>query len=133
MIDEETHRCEMKRTEQSNPDARKKVLVVDDSEVNRILVERIVEAHLAQSQLTRRLLDRVVGHLKRGEKDRLETRVKAGVTEGLDNSPWDDTAPMLPLCDLNEPVRFRQSLYQKFEFPEAAWGAMTYVTKLCRN
>ena len=96
------------------------------------LVERIVEAELAQAQLTERVLDRVVRQLRRAEKDRLSVRVKTGVTAGLENEPWDDSSPLLELCYLNEPIRFRQSLFEQEQFPEAAWGAMTYLTQLCR-
>ena len=97
------------------------------------LVERIIEAELAQAQLTERVLDRVVKHLKRAEKDRLSERIKTGVTEGLDNEPWNDLSPLLDICDINEPICFRQSLFQQDNFPEAAWGAMTYLNALCKH
>lgn len=97
-----------------------------------IMVEQIIEALLRQNDLSKRLLERVVGQMRRAEKNRLEARVSETIKEGLDNPPWDDSAPIVGLVEVNQPVRFRQSLCADENFSDAVWDAIEHITSLCR-
>lgn len=98
-----------------------------------ILVERIVESVLVQMEVMRHLLERIIRRLHRTEKDRLASRVSETIREGLETPPWDDTLETETLFDLNEPVRFRLSLFQHNLFPEAAWATATQISQMCHN
>jgi hypothetical protein len=98
-----------------------------------ILVERLFEAFLLEMQLTTELLRRVVNHLQRDEKNRLENRLADTIREGISNAPWDDTQAELPLFQLDEPVRFRQTLLESEDFEDLAWQTLENVTRLCRH
>lgn len=108
-----------------------------DREVSNVerstLVESILEAHLAEADLTKKLLQRMAGLFRREEKNLLQERVSRTVEEGLENPPWDDTLGMQPLFDLNQPVHFRLSLYERSRFSESALETMECVKEVCRH
>ncbi|MCB0323231.1 MAG: hypothetical protein KDD69_06635 [Bdellovibrionales bacterium] len=91
------------------------------------LVERIIEAIMVQNGETRMVLDTVVRRLRRAEKNRMKDRVRQTIDEGLGNEPWNDQAALVPLFDLNGPVRFRRSLLQDQRFTDAARTTCDYV------
>lgn len=91
------------------------------------LVERVLEAIMVQDEETCMLLNAVVRRLRRVEKLRMKDRVRHTIDEGLDNDPWDDTAALTPIFDLNGPVRFRRSLVENKRFADAAQATCDYV------
>jgi hypothetical protein len=97
------------------------------------LVESILEAHLAEAEITKKLLERMAGLFRREEKNILQERVSKTLQEGLENPPWDDTLGIQPLFDLNQPVHFRLSLFERSQFSESARQTMECVNEVCRH
>jgi hypothetical protein len=108
-----------------------------DREVSNVerstLVESILEAHLAEAELTKKLLERMAGLFRREEKNLLKERVTKTLEEGLENPPWDDTLGLQPLFDLNQPVHFRLSLIERSQFSESARQTLECVNEVCRH
>ena len=95
------------------------------------LVERVIEAVLVQNSLSARLLERVVQHFDRKDKERLRHRVSEAVHMGLENDPWEEEENTLIVCDLNEPVRFRKSLCEHERFRETSSHVVDLFDDLC--
>jgi len=96
------------------------------------LVERLIEAFTLETELTCKILTRVVNHFERDEKNRLETRVSETIKEGIKNAPWNDSSHHVILFDLDEPVRFKQSLTESDRFSQLVWKTLDNISMLCK-
>ncbi len=95
-----------------------------------VLVEQLMTAMLAQAELTKLLLARIVSPLRPVEKNSIAVRVADALREGLTAgqtgcAPGEDC-----VLTIDEPVVFRAALRANPSFAEAAWDALEQLRSL---
>ena len=91
-----------------------------------VFVEQLLQAMIVQADLTKLLLDGICSRLRAAERNCFALRVREAIRQGLNNVPWDDQTAE-SVCTVDDPVRFRLSLYNDPRFAEAAWDTMELV------